>query len=88
MGKTPPCSTCLPPLDPKNREAWEVYRRIKRQYVALGGDRGGEPVDLDINAIIAVMKLQEVKHPLDCLDKILYVGRHEIATIVDRMREI
>ena len=64
------CLACLPPLRVENYEHYRIYAITQSQFImSVDG-----PVDLDINAIISVMKLHGVQDQRKCLDAVLKVG--------------
>jgi hypothetical protein len=54
----PPCEECIPPLLPGNEEIFRVYSLSANQLIISGM---GEPIDVNIPAVISIMELLNVE---------------------------
>ena len=70
FGKAAPCETCKPDLDLDNVEAVNIYQQCSGQWIV--GANG--IVDINILAIIEVMKLKKVKNMDECLEKVQLIA--------------
>ena len=69
--KKPPCKTCRPELFEENIEAVEIYSQCSGQWITSTAGL----VDINILAVIEVMKIQEVKNQKECLEKVQIIAR-------------
>lgn len=66
----PPCKTCRPELEPDNAEAVGIYQQCSGQWiVSVNGI-----VDINILAIIEVMKLKKIENQDECLEKVQLIA--------------
>lgn len=71
--KEPPCKTCkVEPLK-ENEQAGLVYMLVRNQVIL---SPSGEIVDLNINAVNAVMDIYDVKDKKGCFEKVLRLFYH------------
>lgn len=67
---TPPCKTCRPELEQGNAEAVKIYQQCSGQWiVSVNGI-----VDINILAVIEVMKLKKVENMDECLEKVQLIA--------------
>lgn len=66
----PPCKTCRPELEPDNAEAVKIYQQCSGQWiVSVNGI-----VDINILAVIEVMKLKKIEDMDECLEKVQLIA--------------
>lgn len=66
----PPCKTCRPKLEPDNAEAVKIYQQCSGQWiVSVNGI-----IDINILAVIEVIKLKKVKDMDECLEKVQLIA--------------
>ena len=68
---------CVPPLDPANQDAFNVWTRCKRQFIM--GVAG--PIDIRHNAIWQMIDELHIKNRLGCFEKVAVAAGAEIAAI-------
>ena len=70
FGKAAPCETCKPDLDFDNVEAVNIYQQCSGQWIV--GANG--IVDINILAVIEIMKLKKIKNMDECLEKVQLIA--------------
>ncbi len=70
FGGDPPCKTCKPELMINNTEAINIYQQCSGQWiVGMSGI-----IDINILAVIEVMKLKKIKNMDECLGKVQLIS--------------
>ena len=70
FGKTAPCETCRPELESANVESVNIYQQCSGQWIV--GPNG--IIDINILAVIEVMKLKKIKDMDECLEKVQLIA--------------
>ena len=74
--KLPPCDTCIPKLHDENVDAVKVFTLVKNQLIFDPGS--GQPVDLNLLAVMEAMKFYQVSDIETTLEKVMALGSHFI----------
>lgn len=80
----PPCDECLPPILYANRDAFEIWQKIRRQFImGFGG-----PIDVNHLAIWRMIDERQITNRMACFDKVCHAANVELeAMAADRKLE-
>lgn len=68
--RLPPCENCRPEIETANIEAVNIFQQCSGQWIV--GTTG--IVDINILAVIELMKLKKVKDMNECLEKVQLIA--------------
>lgn len=68
----PPCEECLPPLLPDNEDVYRVYSLSANQLILSGM---GDPLDINIPAVIQIIEFLGIERKRYVLDRVVKVVR-------------
>ena len=81
-GKLPDCENCLPPLNPSNMDAWQVYQVVQNQLImGFGG-----PVSINQIAVWEYIDRHDIDNPTDTFEKVIAVSARIIGDMNEESR--